>query len=107
MRTILKTERAVYHIHVLRSQPCDIFEAAHDQSIIKAAKDIQWRPGARVVDRNPKLVYASLPCWEGISIGAFGMEAARCYRLTQLYLKENKWRPVAITFGLVGQGFYS
>lgn len=87
MSTILKTERAVYHIHVLRSQPCDISEAAHDQLIIKEAKDMQWRPVARMVDRNPKLVYASSPCWEGILIGAFGMEAARFYRLTQLYLE--------------------
>jgi hypothetical protein len=87
MSTILKTERAVYHIHVLHSQPCDISEAAHDQLVIKAARDTQWQPVARMVDMNLKLVYASSPCWEGILISAFGMEAARFYRLTQLYLE--------------------
>jgi len=48
---------------------------------------MQWGPVASMVDRNPKLVYASSPCWEDILIGAVGMEAARFYRLTQLCLE--------------------
>jgi len=48
---------------------------------------MQWGPVARVVDRNWKLVYVSSLCCEDILIGAFGMEAARFYRLTQLCLE--------------------